>query len=57
MGYQFCEICKTKNEKIASEQRKLSKGMRKVTIKIVGTDPLVVKKWSCKFTHFGHIEI
>jgi len=57
MGYQFCEICKTKNEKIASEQRKLSKGMRKVTIKIVGTDPLVVHKWSCKFLHFGHIEI
>jgi hypothetical protein len=57
MPYQRCEICVTKNKEIAREHKKLSKGMKKVTIKIVGTDPLVVRKSPCKFIHFGHIGI
>ena len=59
MSDKLCEVCKERNRRIEQEQKELSKGMRKITIKIVGTEPLIVHKWSCKIFHqvFGYRNI
>jgi hypothetical protein len=51
MGHQLCKDCVNKNKEIGREQKKLSKGMKKITIKIVGTKPLIVNRFQCRFTH------
>lgn len=59
MSNNLCKVCKERNKRIIQEQKELSKGMTKITIKIVGTDPLVVKRWPCEIFHqvFGYRNI
>jgi len=51
MSNKLCEICIVKNKEIAKEQKRLSKGMRRITIKIVGTDSLIVNRFGCRIIH------
>lgn len=59
MSNNLCKVCNEKNKKIVQEQKELSKGMKRVTIKIVGTEPLIVHRWPCKLLHevFGYRNI